>query len=129
MSLTQIRTRPLATNHQMRSFIGFDRTGGKGGPRSASRLESSQSEGALDALKAFKAGGQTEISALEAAELLGGSRQRFAKMVTSGKLRRGKEKLMNLDSLITWVAIGLAQGQSRKRHGLDVSMSWMRECD
>ncbi len=116
------------TNLQMRSLSGYDRSGGKGGPRAASRLASSQSPEALDSLKELRARGQTEISAIEAAKILGGSRQRFAKMVTSGKLRGGVEKLMALDSLITWAAIGLAQGQSRKREGCFGSeVEWLRE--
>jgi len=117
----------MMTNLQMRTLSGYDRTGGKGGPRAASRLESSQNPKNLESLKELRVRGQTEISAVDAAKILGGSRQRFAKMVTSGKLRAGTEKLMTLDSLISWVAKGVAQGASRKREGIGSELDWLRE--
>lgn len=117
----------MMTNLQMRSLSGYDRSGGKSGPRAASRLESSQSPEAIESLKALRASGQTEISAIEAAKILGGSRQRFSKMVTSGKVKGGGEKLMTLDSLISWVAKGVAQSASRQRYGIGSELDWLRE--
>lgn len=68
-----------------------------------------------------------EISAIEAAKILGGGRQRFSKMVTSGKVRGGREKLMTLDSLISWVAKGVAQKASRQRYGIGSELDWLSE--
>lgn len=111
----------------MKTLSGYDRTSGKKGPRAKSRLESSQRPEVLDALKALQARGETEISAREAAEILGGKRQRFANMVVQGKLQRGHKKLMTISSLITWVAKGVAQRASRERYGIMSELEWLRD--
>jgi hypothetical protein len=115
------------TNLQLRTFIGFDRSGGRSGIRWKSRLSSSQNPEALEALKSLRKEGQNEISAIEAAKILGGGYKRFAGMVNDGKLLRGAKKLMVLDSLITWVAKGVAQESSRTRDGVHGELDWMRE--
>ena len=115
------------TDLQMRTLGGFDRQGGRSGIRSKSRLVSSKNLEALELLKSLRKGGQKEISAIEAAKILGGGYQRFAGMVKRGTLKRGVEKLMVLDSLITWVAKGIAQESSRKRDGVHGELDWMRD--
>ena len=115
------------TDLQMRTFLGFDRSGGRSGIRWKSRLSSSLRPEALEALKSLRKEGHNEISAIEASTILGGSYKRFADMVNDGKLLRGAKKLMVLDSLITWVARGIAQESSRKRDGVHGELDWMRE--
>ena len=117
----------MMTNLQLRTLRGYDRSGGKKGPKPTSRLESSQSLEALESLKALLSKGQAEISAIEAAQILGGGNQRFAKMVRNGIVSRGNEKLMKLDSLISWVAKGIAQRQQRQRLGIESELSWLGE--
>lgn len=115
------------TDLQLRTFIGFDRSGGRSGVKSKSRLVSSKNLEALESLKSLRKSGQKEISAIEAAKILGGSYKRFAGMVKGGKINRGVEKLMVLDCLITWVAKGVAQRESRKRDGIFGELDWLRD--
>lgn len=115
------------TDLQLRTFFGFDRSGGRTGIRWKSRLASSQNPEALKSLILLRKNGQKEISAFEAAKILGGDYRRFAGMVKRGSLLRGEKKLMVLDSLITWVAKGIAQESSRKRDGVFDHLDWLRD--
>ena len=115
------------TDFQRRTFFGFDSSGGKKGTRYVSRSEGSLSIDALEALKALRVNGQKEITCTQAAKILGGRSGRFSTMVADGRLMRGKDKLMTLDGLISWVAKGIAQKDLREREGIGSQLEWLNE--
>jgi hypothetical protein len=72
------------------------------------RYEASMSEDSLERLKEMKRRGVLAVSPSEAAEILGGKRDRFYTMAGQGRLRRARGGGLEIDSLIQWVARGIA---------------------